>query len=228
MNSLYLLLIIPAILGWYAQSHVRKVYEEYGKESNGLGASGVDVARRLLAHHRLNDVSIERAEGHFTDHYDPQTRTLHLSDAVAKGSSVTATGIVAHEVGHAVQDAEGYRFMDVRNKAARRLSVATQWSSFIFMGGMLFGIPLLMALGGVLLAAMVIFSLITLPVERNASDRALQMLEQTGLANPDERRGVQKVLRSAAFTYVGELARRLGSFLIFVVVIITAQGMGTV
>lgn len=228
MNPLYLLLIIPALLGWYAKSQVRKVYEEYGKRSNSRGDSGLEVARYLLSHHGLKDVSIERAEGHLTDHYDPQTKTLRLSDAVANGNSVTSMGIVAHEVGHAVQDAEGYRFMRLRTKASRRMSVAAQWSSFVFVGGMLFGSPLLMALGGVILAAMVIFSLITLPVERNASDRALKMLEQTGLAGSGERDGVKKVLRSAAFTYVSALAQRLGTFLVFVVVVAAARGMGTV
>lgn len=228
MNPLYLLLIIPALLGWYARSRVRRVYEEYGDRTNGRGDSGLQVARHLLAYHGLNDVKIERAEGHLTDHYDPQTRTLHLSDAVANGSSVTSMGIVAHEVGHAVQDAEGYRFMRVRTEAARRISVAAQWSSFVFVGGMLFGNTLLMALGGVMLAALVVFSLITLPVERNASDRALKMLEQTGLAGSGEREGVKKVLRTAAFTYVSALAQRLGTFLMFVVVVAAAHGTGQV
>jgi uncharacterized protein len=228
MNPLYLLLILPALLGWYAQSRVRRSYDEYGKRPSSRGSTGLEVARHLLAHHGLNEVGVERAEGHLADHYDPQTKTLHLSDAVANGSSVTSMGIVAHEVAHAVQDAEGYRFMRVRTTAANRLSVAAQWSSFIFLGGMVFGNPLLMALGGGLLAAMVIFSVITLPVERNASDRALKMLEQTGLASVAERQGVEKVLRSAAFTYVGALAQRLGSFLMFVVVIGVVRGMGQV
>lgn len=226
MSPLYLLLILPALLGWYAQSRVRRVYDEHWKQSNSHGSTGLDVARHLLAHHELNNVSVEQAEGHLTDHYDPQTRTLRLSDAVAHGSSVTAMGIVAHEVGHAVQDAEGYRFMRVHTTAANRLSAVAQWSSLIFLGGMVFGIPLLMALGGALLAAMVVFSMITLPVERNASDRALKMLEQTGLSSVAERQGVNKVLRSAAFTYVGALAQRLGFFLMFVVVIGVARGMG--
>lgn len=228
MNPLYLLLIVPALVGWYGRSRMRRVYDEYGKRPNSRGSTGLEVARHLLAHHRLNDVAVERAKGNLTDHYDPQTKTLRLSEAVANGSSVTSMGIVAHEVGHAVQDAEGYRFMRVRTTAANRLSVAAQWSSFIFLGGMVFGIPLLMALAGALLAALVIFSVITLPVERNASDRALKMLEQSGLASVAERQGVKKVLRSAAFTYVGALARQLGSFLMFVAVIGVARGMGPV
>jgi uncharacterized protein len=224
MNPLYLLLIIPALLGWYARSLVRNVYDDYGKRPNRRGVTGADAARYLLAHYGLDHVALERADGRLTDHYDPQSKVLRLSDDVARGSSVTTLGIVAHEVGHAVQDAQGYRFMRVRTEAAERLSKAAQWSAFIFLGGMLFGLSLFMALGGALLGAMVIFSLITLPVERNASDRALTMLEQTGLAAPEESEGIKKVLRAAAFTYATALTQRLGTFLVFVVVIATTAG----
>lgn len=118
--------------------------------------------------------------------------------------------------------------MRLRTAAARRMSVAAHWSTFIFMGALLFDVPLLMALAGVLSAAMVIFSLITLPVERNASDRALKMLEQTGLAASSEREGVRKVLRAAAFTYVMALAQRLRTFLVFMVAVVAARGIGQV
>lgn len=224
MNALYLILIVPALLAWFAQARVRQVYEKYGAQDNNRGVSGLEVARQLLAHHGLTGVEIDRAPGHLTDHYDPESRTLRLSDGVANASSVTSLGIVAHEVGHAVQDAEGYRFMRLRTDMGRRLGVATQWSGFVFLGGMLFGIPLLMALGGVLLAGMAVFSLVTLPVERNASDRALEMLEQTGLA-AEKREGVRQVLRAAALTYLTALGQRLASFLFFAAVVGAALGV---
>lgn len=224
-NSLYLLLIIPALLAWYAQSRVRAVYEQYGAKPNHQGATGAEIAQKLLADHGLTHVTLDRTPGHFTDHYDPQSNTLRLSDGVANARSVTALGVVAHEVGHALQDAEGYHLMRVRTQLAQRISMMTQWSSLIFLGALLFDIPLLMALAGVFMAALVIFTLVTLPVERNASRRALALLEQTGLAVAEERQAVGQVLRAAAFTYLAALGQRLGSFLFFAVVILAARGV---
>lgn len=223
-NPLYLLLIVPALLGWYAQTRVQAAYEKFAARPNSRGASGQEAAKALLAFHGLAGVAIERTPGHLTDHYDPQAKTLRLSDGVANGKSITSLGIVAHEVGHAVQEAEGYRFMRLRTQMAGRLSLMTQWSSFAFLGGMLFGIPILMALSAVILAALVIFSLVTLPVERNASDRALVSLEQTGLAEAVEREGVRQVLRAAAFTYLAGVGQRLATFLFFAVVIGMSRG----
>jgi Zn-dependent membrane protease YugP len=223
-NPLYLLLIVPALLGLYAQRRVRAIYEQYGASPNGLGVSGLEAAKRLLSHHGLTQVDIERTPGHLTDHYDPRAKVLRLSDGVAHGQSVTALGIVAHEVGHAVQDAEGYRLMRARTFLAHRVGQMTQWSSFIFIGGMLFGVPILMGLGGVLLAGLTLFALVTLPVERNASERALVSLQQTGLTETEETEGARRVLRAAALTYLAGLGQRLGTFLFFVVVIAAALG----
>jgi Zn-dependent membrane protease YugP len=144
----------------------------------------------------------------------------------AHGSSITALGIVAHEVGHAAQDAQGYRFLLAHNWLAKRVSVLAKWSSFIFVGGMLFGNQLLMALGGMLLFGMLVFSAVTLPMERDASRRALAALEQARLNNPEEKKGVEKVLRGAAFTYLAGLSQRLGTFLFFVAVVGAARGAG--
>ncbi|HKZ83686.1 MAG TPA: zinc metallopeptidase [Anaerolineae bacterium] len=217
-NPLYLLLILPALLAWFAQGRVRQVYKKYNAVSNSRGLSGLAAARYLLAHHGLNDVAVERASGQLTDHYDPQTRTLRLSDGVANASTVTALGIVAHEVGHAVQHAEGYRFMQARAQMARWLTQAGRWSTLVFIGGIWFGNLILLALGGVMLAAMVVFAVVTLPVERNASNRAVAMLDQTGLAVSGEGEGARQVLRAAAFTYLAALGQRLATFLFFVAV----------
>ena len=224
-NPLYLLLILPALLGWFAQVRVRKIYDKHGASTNSREVSGLEAAKRLLAHHGLTQVAIERTPGHLTDHYDPQSKTLRLSDGVANGKSVTALGIVAHEVGHAAQDAQGYRFMQVRTALARRVSQVTQWSSLVFVGGMLFGISILMALGGVMLAGLILFSLVTLPVERNASNRALESLTQAQLAATGEIQEVRQVLRAAAFTYLAGVGQRLGTFLFFVIAVAAARGM---
>jgi Zn-dependent membrane protease YugP len=226
LNPLYLLLILPGLLGWYAQKRVRDIYERYGEVPNQKGADGVEIARSLLTQHGLQAITVERTPGHLTDHYDPQKKVLSLSDGVANGRSITALGIVAHEVGHAVQDAQGYRFMQARTWLAQRVGVLAQWSSFIFVGGMLFGNQMLMALGGVLLFGMLVFSLVALPVERDASRRALASLEQAGLTNPEEKKGVKKVLKGAAFTYLAGIGQRLGTFLFFVAVVGAARGAG--
>lgn len=224
-NPMYLLIIGSALLAWYAQARVRQVHEKYAAVENSRAISGQDAARALLAFHKLVDVKVERTPGHYTDHYDPQANVLHLSDGVANGRSLTALGIVAHEVGHATQDAEGYRFMQIRTFLAQRVGAMTQWSSLIFVGGMLFGIPTLMGLGGLLLAGLAIFSLVTLPVERNASDRALASLNAAGLALAEELDPVGQVLRAAAFTYLAALGQRLATFLFFVVVVAAARGL---
>lgn len=225
MNLWYLLLIVPGVLAWFAQARVRDVYEKYGARKNSQGITGREAARRLLSHRGLSNVSIERAQGHFSDHYDPETKSLHLTDGVANTDSVTALGIVAHEVGHAVQDAEGYRLMQFRTTMGQRLRAAARWGSFVFVGGMLFDIPILMVLSGVFLAALTVFALVTLPVERNASDRAMAMLKETNLAVCEDRQGVRRVLRSAALTYLTNLGNRLATFLFFTATVGTALGL---
>ena len=215
MNLWYLLLIVPALLTWYAQARVRRVYGKHSEEENSLGVTGREIARALLDRKGLDDVTIEEASGRLGDHYDPESKTLRLTEDVAGGRSVTAASIVGHEVGHAVQDAEGYRFMRLRTRMSGVVTQVAQWSSLAFVGGMLFGIPLLMGLSGLILAALLIFTLVTLPVERDASKRALIMLEDFGLASPGEVKSANRVLRAAALTYVTALGQRLGTFLFF-------------
>lgn len=222
----YLLIVAPALFTWYAQSRVKDTYRRYEEQRTSSGLSGLETAKRLLAHTRLFDVTVERTPGNLTDHYDPTTNTLRLSDGVAGGRSITSAGVVAHEVGHAIQDAEDYRLMQVRIRIGTHLGRLSQWSSLIFIGGMLFGLPIFMALGGLLLAVLVLFSLVTLPLERDASTRALALLTDTGLVEgAAERAAVQSVLRAAAFTYAAGLGRQLANFLFFVFVIVVARGI---
>jgi uncharacterized protein len=225
INPIYLLILISALLAWFAQARVRKVYQINEAKPNRQQVNGLDVANRLLAFHELKDVSVETVPGELSDHYDPVTKTMRLSNEVATSRSITSLGIVAHEVGHAVQDVEGYHFMRLRTSMARHISVAAQWSSFVFLGGILFRIPVLMVLAGVFMFAMLLFTLVTLPVERDASKRALKSLEQTGLVSGDEAKGVRQVLNSAAFTYLASLGQRLASFLFFAMVILLAIGV---
>lgn len=222
-NPWYLAIVGTALLGWFAQQRVRDIYDRHSADPSSRGLSGLEAARQLLAYYNLNNVAIEPAKGRLTDHYDPQAKILRLSDGVMNGRSVTSLSIVAHEVGHAAQDAEGYRFMQLRGTMANRLGQMSQWSGAIFVGGMLFGFTPLMCLGGVMLAALTLFGLVTLPVERNASQRAMASLEEAGLAVGDEVDGARRVLQAAAFTYLASLARQVATFLFFVAVIMAAR-----
>jgi Zn-dependent membrane protease YugP len=223
-NPWYLAIIATALLGWIAQKRVKDIYDRYSADPNSQNISGLEAARLLLSSCNLNNVRIEVVQGRLTDHYDPQAKILRLTDGVANGRSVTSLSIVAHEVGHAAQDAEGYRFMRLRGVMANRLSRLAQLSGVVFVGGILFSITPLMYLGGLMLGALTFFSLVTLPVERNASTRALTALEKTSLAVGDEIDNARRVLRVAAFTYLAGLARQSANLLFFVVVILAAQG----
>lgn len=225
LEPVYLLLIIPTLLTWLAQARVRKVYKKFESVPNQNGMTGREAARRLLDFYGLSDVRVEQIKGTLSDHYDPRSKTLRLSEKVVNSSSVTGLGIVAHEVGHAAQDAEGYRFMRLRIKMAGILSRLAWVSPLVFVGGMIYGITSLTILGGVLLAGQAVFSLVTLPVERDASDRALKSLEQAGLAVTEENKGLRKVLRSAAFTYLTQLGRQTTTLLFFIMVIGTTRGV---
>jgi len=214
-------LIGPALLTYYAQGRVKDVFNRYEAELAASGLSGLEVAQRLLAHHRLFGVTIERTRGRLTDHYDPVSQTLRLSDAVAGGRSVTALGIVAHEVGHALQHAEGYRLMKARIWIGTRLNTIGSLSSLIFFGGFVFGLPIFMGLGGILLGGAALLSLVTLPLERDASRRALTSLTEMGLVSDEqESRSVRSVLRAAAFTYAAGLGRQMSRFLFFLGVVL--------
>jgi len=223
-NPIYLLILLPGLLAMWAQSRVRRVYEQNLTERNRTGSTGLETAEKLLDYHGLKDIKIESTKGRLSDHYDPEKNILRLSEEVANSRSITALGIVAHEVGHAAQDAEGYRFMRLRTYLAQRVSSAARWSSLVFLGGMLLRIPALMTLAGIFMLGMLIFTVVTLPVERDASKRALASLKQTGLIVEQEGKSVSSVLNSAAMTYLASVGQRLGSFLIFVVAIRVARG----
>jgi len=223
-NPRYLLLLLPALLSWFAQAKVREVYNRHRATPIRWRINGLEVARRLLDYAGLANVAIERVPGTLTDHYDPQAKVLRLSQEIIDSSSVTALGIVAHEVGHAAQDAEGYHFMQLRTRLAKPVGWLAQLSPLVFIGGMWFGLSLVMIFGGLMLVSQVVFTLVTLPVERNASGRAVKMLEETGLAGAGERRAVWQVLRAAALTYATALGRQLASFLFFVSVVAAARG----
>jgi len=197
------LLLLPALaLGIWAQSRVQGAFATYSQVYSRKGARACDVARELMDRFGLASIQIERTPGNLTDHYDPRSKVLRLSEGVYSSPSLAAIGIAAHEVGHAIQDAEDYRPIRVRNAIVPVASL-TSWMAFpLFFIGLLMRSPLLMDLGIIFFLGVIVFHLVTLPVEFDASARALRLLADTGTLDTDEIGGARAVLKAAALTYV--------------------------
>jgi Zn-dependent membrane protease YugP len=197
-------LLIPAvILGIYAQVRVSSTYNRYAQVPSARGLTGAQGARQLLDSEGLMDVGIEIGGGRLSDHYDPRNRTLTLSQDTANSTSLAALGVAAHEAGHAMQHAARYVPFRLRSGLVPLTSVGTYLGMFLFFFGLVFyrSGPL-MSVGIALYSAFVLFTLVTLPVELNASRRAMVALENRNILTPDELTGAKKVLSAAALTYV--------------------------
>lgn len=216
-DPIYLLFVLPGmLLGLWAQRKVQGNFNKYSKVALSHPMTGSQVARKLLDSNGLYDVAVEESQGFLTDHYDPRGKVLRLSPGVYRSQSVAAAGIAAHEMGHAMQDARGYAPLMLRSA----LVPAAQFGSSLYiwpiMAGFLLGIAELAWVGVILLGASVLFSLVTLPVEFDASRRAKKLLVSNGMLFEDELRGVNKVLDAAALTYVAAFIASLGTLLYFV------------
>jgi hypothetical protein len=199
-----LLLLVPAILlSVYAQYKVSSTYKKYSKVSSAGGSTGAQASRQLLDQAGLSGVPIEVVPGHLTDHYDPRKRVLRLSEGVANSDSLAALGVAAHEAGHAIQHAKAYKPMQIRSAVVPAASFGSSFGPIIFMVGLfLTSYRPLMTVGIVIFTAAVIFQIVTLPVEFDASSRAMKLLQTNGLVVQGEATGARKVLSAAALTYV--------------------------
>jgi Zn-dependent membrane protease YugP len=215
---LRLLFLLPLLLGLAVQRRLRSVFRRYRVVPNRLGVTGAEAARALLDAHGLRRLRLESSPGMLTDHYDAQAQALRLSPVVGGEASVAALGIAAHEVSHALHDAEGSPAYRWRQSIGKPLAQFAPVSGFVLIGGFWFGNPLLIVLGLAYAAGLLLFALATLPVELGASRRALRLLQQTRLTDAAEARGVRRVLIAAALTYVVGLLHRLGAFLALVIV----------
>lgn len=197
------IILLPAIiLAAYAQSKVNSTFNKYLRVRSSNGYTGYEVARRLLDYHGLNDVPIELIPGRLSDHYDPRKRVLRLSRDVYESSSIASVGVAAHECGHAIQHQEGYAPLVVRNTIAPVAAFGSRAAWFFIIGGFIFSQMNLIDIGILLFAAAVVFQVITLPVEFNASSRAIALLESNGLVPQNELRPAREVLSAAALTYI--------------------------
>lgn len=209
---LYFLFIAALIFSVVAQIKVSTTFNRFSRVTAGRGRTAAEVARRILDAHGLFDVRVERVGGNLTDHYDPRSRILRLSDGVYGSSSAAAVGVAAHEVGHAIQHAEAYKPLVFRSKLVPAVNIASRFSWIAIILGVLFMAfaPVLgtyvLLIGVGLFSATTLFHLVTLPCETNASRRALTELELTGWYSREELDGCKKVLSAAAMTYVAALA----------------------
>jgi uncharacterized protein len=206
----------PMLLVLWAQAKVKGAYSKYSKLRSMSGLPGHEVARVLLQNAGLYDVTVERVRGELTDHYDPRTRTLRLSDSVYSSPSVAATGIAAHEVGHAVQHATGYAWLHARSALVPVVNLGSTLGYLFFFGGMVIGMSGLVWVGIAAFSMGLLFALVTLPVEFNASGRAIAMLKGNGLVGVQDEQGASAVLQAAALTYIAAVAQALGTLLYFV------------
>ena len=207
----YLIFLGPALLlAFYAQMKVKSAYAKYTQVANQRRLTGLDAARIILGPEGLNDVSIEGLPGQLTDHYDPRTKKLRLSAGVANQPSVASLAIVAHEIGHALQDSHNYAPLKLRGAIVPAVQVSGWVAPILFLIGYLLGATSLAWLG------VILFALVTLPVEFNASHRGLRLLQTYQLADGAELRGAKAVLDAAALTYVAALAQTLATLLYYV------------
>ncbi len=209
----YFLVIIGAIIGAIASSNVKSTYAKYGRVGSHSGMTAMDAARRILDNAGLRHVRIERISGDLTDHYSPKEQILRLSDTTINSTSVAAIGVAAHECGHAIQHAKGYAPLNIRNAIVPVVNLGSKLSWPILMVGLLFSIGGLLDLGIILFSLTFLFQVITLPVEFDASSKALKILDNSNMLYEEELRGAKKVLSAAALTYVAAAVASLLSLL---------------
>jgi Zn-dependent membrane protease YugP len=216
----YLIFALPALLlAFYAQARVRSAYSKYSRQPNSRGLTGAEAARVLLRSAGLDHIRVQEVGGQLSDHYDPSKDVLSLSQGVARSASVASLGIVAHEVGHAMQDATNYGPLRVRAGLVPAVQIGSWLGPLIFFAGFLLsgftGSTSIAWLGLFLFAGTVVFALVTLPVEFNASHRALQLLRTYQLADGRELQETKQVLDAAALTYVAALAQAVSTMLYY-------------
>lgn len=210
----YIILVVPAlILSVIAQIGVKSTYKRYSNMMNSRGLTGAMAAQKVLAYYGIYNVRIEQVSGSLTDHYDPRANVIRLSTGVYSGSSIAAVGVACHEAGHAAQHAQNYAPIKIRNSILPIANIGSSMGMILAVVGYFLSFSFLVNLGILLFAFVVLFQLVTLPIEFNASSRAIKVIEETGLLDSDEQRGAKKMLAAAAMTYVASLLVSLMSLI---------------
>lgn len=204
-----LLFILTIIITLIAQAFVSSSYKKYSKRKNSKGINGATIARSILDNNDLKDVRIEQINGYLSDHYDPRNKTVYLSSIVYQDSTIASVAVAAHECGHAIQDKEGYSFMRMRSTLIPFVNIASYAGYFSIAIGLFTGLLGLILLGILAQCVIMIFQLVTLPVEINASSRALKYIKNNSILEGKEFKGSKTMLKAAALTYVASLATTL-------------------
>lgn len=216
----WIIFIGTAIASWIVQQSLQSKFKKYSQVPLPYGMTGADVARKMLRDNGINDVQVTHTPGHLTDHYNPQTKTVNLSEGVYNSCSIAAAAIAAHECGHALQHAQAYAPLKMRSALVPVVSFASQWVMWVILAGMLLikSFPSLMLFGIALFAMTTLFSFITLPVEINASQRAVKWLLTAGITNDRTTGMAESALRSAAYTYVVAALSSLATLLYYIMI----------
>ena len=214
IDNYFLVLVVPTIiLSMIAQVMVKSTFAKYSNIRCSRNISGSDAAILLLKNNSITDVKVEAVQGTLTDHYDPRDKKLRLSQPVYGQPSIAAVGVAAHEAGHAIQHAKGYGPLVLRSTLVPVANIGSRFGPWIAIAGIFFSMPMLLNIGIVLFGGAVVFYLITLPVEFNASSRALALLKSGNVLTAQELEGAKKVLNAAALTYVASALTALMSFI---------------
>ncbi|WP_370447401.1 zinc metallopeptidase [Virgibacillus sp. SK37] len=214
-----LLLIIPL----WAQSKVKNAYRIYSKKPTSSHMSGAEVARKILDDNGLYHVSIEETRGVLSDHYDPRKKVVRLSTDNYHGHSMASSAVAAHEVGHAIQDEQEYAFLRFRSALVPVANIGSNLSFFFIFAGLIFGAMNWLLLGIIFMSAAVLFQLVTLPVEFDASNRAMSQLVSSGIIRNNEERETKKVLNAAAMTYVAAALTAVAELVRFILIFVAAN-----
>ncbi|KPV51881.1 zinc metallopeptidase [Kouleothrix aurantiaca] len=235
-NFQYLIFMLPAIgLALFAQWKVKSTYQKFSQVRNMQNMTGADVARVLMRNEGLDYVQVEMIPGDLTDHYDPRGKIMRLSAGSSQTPSVAAMAVVAHELGHAMQDKQGYFWLQLRSGIVGIANIGSSFGTILVFIGLMFGaaagrggnLGFTIAVAGlILMSAAVFFSLITLPVELNASSRAREMLMRNGLVTTQEAQGVSSMLNAAALTYIAGAAQAVLQLLYFASIIFGGRRRG--
>ncbi len=218
--GIYLIFGFFMLLSWLVSSQLKRRFEEYSQIPNSAGMNGKEIAEKMLRDNGIYDVQVISVEGQLTDHYNPQKKTVNLSPEVYHGRSVAAAAVSAHEVGHAVQHAQAYMWLQMRSTLVPIVSVASQWMQWVLLAGIIFfnSFPELLLIGIVMFASTTLFSIITLPVEFDATARGLAWINNAGITRGVEQEKAKNALKWAALTYVVAALSSLATLMYYIMI----------